>query len=165
MAGGAQPIDLLLHKGKKHLTKQEIEKRKEAEAKFNFKSDKLKVPKWLDDIAKKEFKRLVEEFSGLDILKNPDVDMLALYCDAYSQYQLITDEINKEGLMIVHVNKAGESNRIPHPLLTKKQALFQQMSAIASKFGFTPSDRAKITFPKEVPKEESEEDKLFGGKV
>ena len=33
MAGTRQPIDLLLHKGKKYLTKKEIEERKATEVK------------------------------------------------------------------------------------------------------------------------------------
>ncbi|HHB2032762.1 TPA: P27 family phage terminase small subunit, partial [Bacillus cereus] len=44
--------------------------------------------------------------------------------------------------------------KVPHPLLTKKKQLHEQMKALAVEFGLTPSARAKIVIPnsKQGPK-------------
>ena len=44
--------------------------------------------------------------------------------------------------------QAAETNKVPHPLLTKKKQLHEQMKAIGVDFGFTPSARARIVMPR-----------------
>jgi len=159
----AKPIHLhLLQGNKSRLTKKEIEKRVEVENKLKPKKDKVKPPKWLDSIAKKEFKRIAEELMELDLLTNIDVNALAAYCDAYSDYIKCTQIIREEGLMVEYTNKAAETNKVPHPLLTKKKQLHEQMKSLASEFGLTPVARAKIALPKEKDKPKTEEEQLFG---
>ena len=48
---------------------------------------------------------------------------------------------------VEYTNKAAETNKVPHPLLTKKKQLHEQMKALAVEFGLTPSARAKIVIP------------------
>ncbi|MCY8385807.1 phage terminase small subunit P27 family, partial [Bacillus haynesii] len=55
MARPRQPVDLLLVKGKKNLTKQEIEERRKQEIKAP--SDKVKAPSYLPKDLKREFKK------------------------------------------------------------------------------------------------------------
>lgn len=163
MGRNAKPIHLhLLQGNKSRLTKKEIEKRVEVENKLKPKKDKVKPPKWLDSIAKKEFKRIAEELMELDLLTNIDVNALAAYCDAYSDYIKCTQIIREEGLMVEYTNKAAETNKVPHPLLTKKKQLHEQMKSLASEFGLTPVARAKIALPKEKDKPKTEEEQLFG---
>ena len=163
MGRKAKPIELILLNGNKaRLTKAEIDARKANQQKLKPKADKIKPPSWLDDRAKKEFRRIVKELQELDLLTNIDIDMLAAYCDAYSQYVECTKVIREEGLMVEYTNKAAETNKVPHPLLTKKKQLFDQMKAIALEFGLTPSARAKLALPKEEPKEETKFEKMFG---
>jgi P27 family predicted phage terminase small subunit len=65
-------------------------------------------------------------------------------------------------LMVEYTNKAAETNKVPHPLLTKKKQLFEQMKAVASEFGLSPSARAKLATPKKEEKPKTEEEQLFG---
>jgi P27 family predicted phage terminase small subunit len=163
MGRKAKPIQLHLLEGNKNrLTKGEIEKRAEAEAKLKPKSDKVKPPAWLDKIAKKEFKRIAKELEELDLITNVDINALAAYCDAYSDYVKCTKIIQEEGMMVEYTNKAAETNKVPHPLLTKKKQLHEQMKALAVEFGLTPSARAKIALPKKEEKPKTEEEILFG---
>jgi P27 family predicted phage terminase small subunit len=162
MGRRAKPVDLMLIQGTKHLTKKEIEARREAEAKLKPKADKIKPPNWLDKEAKKEFKRIADELMELDLLTNVDINALAAYCDAYSDYIKCTQIIQQEGLMVEYTNKAAETNKVPHPLLTKKKQLHEQMRSLAAEFGLTPSARAKLSIPKEEPKEPTEFEKTFG---
>lgn len=55
MARPRQPVDLLLVKGKKNLTKKEIEERRKQEIKAP--DDKVKAPSYLPKDLKREFKR------------------------------------------------------------------------------------------------------------
>lgn len=165
MGRNAKPIELLLIQGKKHLTKNEIEQRQQAEKKFKPRSNNIKPPSWLDDLARKEFKRIVKELQEIELITNVDVNALAAYCDAYSDYVSCTRIIQEEGLMVEYTNKAAETNKVPHPLLTKKKQLHEQMKSLATEFGLTPSSRAKIALPKQEEKEKTEEEKLFGDRL
>lgn len=155
MGKRAMPIDLHLIKGNSNrLTKEQIEQRKEAEERIKPKADNINPPSWLKDKAKTEFNRLTKELSQIDLVTNVDIDALALYCDAYVDYIECSDIISKEGLMIEHTNKAGAENIVPHPLMTKKKQLFDQMKSLANEFGLTPGARAKIAIPKKEEKKD-----------
>ncbi len=163
MGRKAKPIQLHLLEGNKNrLTKKQIEQRLEVEQRLKPKTDKVKPPSWLDSTAKKEFKRIAAELMELELLTNIDVNALAAYCDAYSDYIKCTKIIQEEGLMVEYTNKAAETNKVPHPLMTKKRQLYDQMKSIASEFGLTPAARAKIAIPKKDEKPKTEEERLFG---
>lgn len=70
MAGARQPVDLLLVKGKKNLTKQEIEERRKQEIKAP--SDKVKAPSYLPKDLKREFKKIADELKNIGIMTNLD---------------------------------------------------------------------------------------------
>lgn len=166
MGRKAKPIHLHLLEGNKNrLTKNEIEYRVETEQRLKPKKDKVKPPSWLDPIAKKEFKRIAKELAELDLITNVDVNALAAYCDAYSEYIRCTEIIREEGLMVEYTNKAAETNKVPHPLLTKKKQLHEQMRSIAIEFGLTPSARARLAMPKKEEKPKSEAELLFGDRL
>ena len=151
----AKPIHLHLLEGNTNrLTKEEIDQRLAAEKKLQAKKDKVKPPTWLDSVAKREFKRIAGELLDLDVITNIDVNALARYCDAYSDYVESTKIVREEGLMVEYTNKAAETNKVAHPLLTKKKQFHEQMKALEVELGLTPSARAKIVIPniKQGPK-------------
>ncbi|SDX05930.1 phage terminase, small subunit, putative, P27 family [Marininema mesophilum] len=49
--------------------------------------------------------------------------------------------------MVEYTNNSAETNRVPHPLLTKKKQLHEQMKSLAVEFGLTPSSRARLAMP------------------
>ncbi|HDW3058686.1 phage terminase small subunit P27 family [Bacillus cereus] len=149
MGRKAKPIHLHILEGNTNrLTKEEMKQRLESEKRWKAKSDKVRPPTWLDSVAKKEFKRIAGELLELEVMTNIDVNALALYCDAYADYMACTKIIQEEGLLVEYTNKAAETNKVPHPLLTKKKQLHEQMKAIGVDFGFTPSARARIVMPR-----------------
>lgn len=152
----------LLDNNAGHKTKDEIQRRLEAESQMKVDTDKVKPPTWLSKAAKKEFKYLASEMEKTKLLTNTDVHLLAVYCNAYVEYVECEAIVNKEGLMVEHTNKASETNRVPHPLLTKKKAAFDIMAKVAGEFGFTPGSRARIAIPKKPPKEPTEFEQKFG---
>lgn len=154
MAGRkAMPIELLLVKGKKNLTKQEIDARRKAENKIRPNADKVRPPAWLSPEAKREFKKLAVELQQTELITNVDVNQLAIYCRAYARYVELQNGTIEE-------NEEGEEIR----LYDEKQIdiLFKQLKAMSAEFGFTPSSRAKIAIPKEPEKEKTPDEIMFG---
>ena len=149
-----QPTDLLLVKGKKHLTKAEIEDRKSKEIKAP--SDKVKAPSYLPADLKKEFNKIAKELKEIGIITNLDIDALARFIIAKKMYLELTKQIlKKPELMIVDKD-----------IVTTQDKLFKQCRASASDLGLTISSRCKLVVPKKEDKKElTEEEKLFGGRV
>ncbi|AUN10427.1 phage terminase small subunit P27 family [Clostridium botulinum] len=154
MARPRQPTDLLLVKGKKHLTKAEIEDRKSKEVKAP--SDKVKAPSYLPADLKKEFNKIAKELKEIGIITNLDIDALARFIIAKKMYLELTKQIlEKPELMIVDKD-----------IVTTQDKLFKQCRVSASDLGLTISSRCKLVVPKKEDKKElTEEEKLFGGKV
>jgi phage terminase small subunit len=83
----AKPIDLIMADGnKRHLTKAEIEHRKNTEIRFG--NDKLVCPKHIknDKIAYAKWKELIRLYKDFDFVASGDIGMLGRYCMAYSEY-------------------------------------------------------------------------------
>lgn len=93
MAGQRQPTDLVVMKGKKHLTKAEIEARKNAEVVAP--NDKVKPPAYLTPEQKKKFRKLSKELLAIKLIANVDCDALARLLIAQDQYIEITDKIRE----------------------------------------------------------------------
>ena len=87
MGRNAKPIDLIMADGnKRHLTKAEIEHRKNTEIRFG--NDKLVCPKHIKNNknAYAKWKELIRLYKDFDFVASGDVGMLGRYCMAYSEY-------------------------------------------------------------------------------
>ena len=95
MAGRhAQPVEMLLVNGKKHLTKDEIQQRRQSEVKFG--SDRLVCPAYVrkDPVAHSKWREIVKEYKQaaemkINLVTSSDVGILAMYCKTYSEYQML----------------------------------------------------------------------------
>lgn len=87
MGRNGQPVDLLVAKGKKHLTKAEIESRKENEIKLG--SKKLTCPEFVknDVEAYKKWKEILKIYKDVDFVSSGDIGLLSRYCKTFSEYQ------------------------------------------------------------------------------
>jgi len=91
MAGQRQPIALVQAKGKKHLTKAEIEERQRTEVKAA--ADKVTAPQYLSPTQKRTFKKIVKELRAIDLISNLDVDALARLVIAQEKYIAVKNVI------------------------------------------------------------------------
>lgn len=101
MAGQRQPTDLVVMNGRKHLTKAEIEARKNAEV--TAPCDKVRPPSYLTPEQKKQFRKIAKELLEIKLISNLDCDALARLLIAQTQYIEITEQIRATPLMqILH---------------------------------------------------------------
>lgn len=153
-------VETMIVEGKTHLTKQEIEKRREEEAALIGSSDHIKLPSFIKDkTAKKEFDRVVAELINLGIVSNLDNTVLAIYCNAFANYSKITEQLSKQDLVVSYTNKAGATNDVENPLIKAQMKYIDVMLKCSNKLGLSISDRLKLVVPKkEKVKDEIEEE-------
>lgn len=97
MGRNGQPIDILTAKGKKHLTKAEIEHRKKSEIKIGEK--KLKCPAFVRNNieAYAKWKEITKIYKDIDFVSSGDIGLLARYCMTFSEYlKLLTQKTQIE---------------------------------------------------------------------
>ncbi|MED1419028.1 phage terminase small subunit P27 family [Bacillus smithii] len=153
MARPRQPIDLLVYKGKKNLTKKEIEERKAQEVKAP--NDKVKAPTYLPKELKREFKKIADQLIEIGIMTNLDVDALARFLIAKKLYLDLTQKLLENSNLLLDKDLVGTQDK-----------LFKQCRAAASDLGLTISSRCKLVIPKkEEEKPKSKEERLFSDRL
>lgn len=148
MARPKQSVELLLLKGRKHLTKTEIEERKSSQIKAP--ADKVRAPSYLSDDLKKDFKKLSKQLIDLEIFSNLDVDTLARYLIAQDLYLKFTKKITSEEFVF------------DEKIIAAQDKYFKQCRQCALDLGLTISSRCKLAIPKQEEKEADPRDKRFG---
>lgn len=174
MAGQRQPIALVEMKGKKHLTKAEIEARKNSEVVAP--NDKVKPPSYLTQDQKKRFRKLAKELLEIKLIANVDCDALARLLIAQEQYIEITEQIRNTPLMedvpIYETREnpdTGEKERVQvgtrqvvngerERLMIIQDRCMKQCRQGASDFGMTVSSRCRLVVPK--PQQQKPENKF-----
>ena len=113
-----------------------------------------KPPPHLDDVAKREWKRISGVLFNLQILSDIDRSALAAYCQAYSRWVKAENKIKREGFVIE--TKNGNIIQSPYVSIANKAMLI--MHKFLVEFGMTPSARAglKISGGGEKKKPEDE---------
>ena len=160
MAGQRQPIGLVQANGRKHLTKEEIERRKRTEVQPC--TDGIEAPAYLTATQKKQFNKIAGQLQKIKIMGETDVDALARYITAQSLYEAAVRELRKlakdrpkdpeaEGYY-----KDLELWYVLNDLAAKKQdRYFKQSQTAARDLGLTISSRCKLQVPvkEEAPRE------------
>lgn len=120
-----------------------------------------KPPTWLtDDVAKKEWKRLIGELDKINIIGNLDLNNLAAYCNAYSQYRKATKQLKSEHLTVEKMTKYGVQI-VPNPLIAVQSKYSDEMRRYASLCGLTIDSRLKAGSGK-IDKQEEKIERKFG---
>lgn len=151
MAGQRQPIELVLAKGSKHLTKAEIQERQDREVKPI--TDNIIAPDYLTKKQKDEFYRIAEQLKKLKIMGETDVDALGRYITANDFY--------------IHAVKKMRSKEVKNdPFLFENWAkvqekYFKQARASANDLGLSISSRCKLVVPERSEPQKENKFKKF----
>ncbi len=139
MAGPKQPVDLILAKGRSHLTNEEIETRRSEEVKPPA-PKQLRAPKYLTGEAKKEFNAIAKQLLEIGIVSRLDTDALARYVLSQQQYLAATREA-----MAALKDKDGEKSA-GWSLIQDRY--FKQARNSAADLGLTVTSRCRLVIPK-----------------
>lgn len=147
MARPRQPIELVVAKGKKNLTKAEIQERLDSEVKPV--GDNITAPDFLTKRQKDDFYKIAEQLQKLKIMGETDVDALGRYIVANDFY-------------INAIRKMRSTAVKNNPELFDKwskiqERYFKQCRSCANDLGLTISSRCRLVVPatKEAPKKEN----------
>lgn len=175
MAGQRQPIELVKAKGRKHLTKAEIEERERTEVRAP--ADKVTAPPYLTPPQKKAFKKMAKELREVGLIANLDVDALARLVIAQEKYVEVTAELGRQPLMVTVEVPTGYKDEHGEQVWRKQEAVngeaerlsllqdryFRQCRQGAADFGLTVSSRCRLAVPKkqDEPQDENKFKKKF----
>jgi len=124
-----------------HRTKAVIEARKENTPKIA--PGRLRPPTWLDEVGKKEWRKIIRLSKDAGIFTSLDVNALGHYCQSFSRLIAVYDEYRKAqektpGTSIIIVR--GYIN----PLIKEMQQEEDQCRKWGSILGLDPVSRARI---------------------
>ena len=97
-------------------------------------------PAWLDDEAKREWRRLARTMESMGVLTEADMAAFAAYCDAYSKWKEATEFLDQHGL--IFKTPSGYIQQVPQVSIA--QTYGKLMTKIATEFGLTPASRSRI---------------------
>lgn len=137
MAGQKQPIEVVIAKGKKHLSKKEIETRRNSELKVDLKD--IQVPKYLSAKLKKEFEDLAMKLLDINIMTELDEDCLANYLMAKERYLKFSKMLNKA--------TKEKDIRSMESLTSMQDKALKQCRAFGNDLGLSITSRCKLVVP------------------
>lgn len=137
MAGSRQPIELVMAKGKKHLSKDEIKERMESE--IHAPSDNIEIPSYLTKSQKAKFEFYAKQLLDLNIMSNLDSEALAKYITTNDMYEMVTKKLR---------TSAVKNNISLFEYYSKAQERYLKLSrSMANDLGLSISSRCKLVVP------------------
>ena len=156
MARPREPIELVIAKGKKNLTKAEISERRATEVQPCL--DGIEPPAYLTAAQKKRFVKLATQLQKIKIMGETDCETLSRYITAQTQYEKATKALR--GMKPPKPTGDDEADMILMADYYKNEEMvaklqdryFKQAHTSATALGLTISSRCKL----EVPVKEEE---------
>lgn len=147
----AKPIDLIMADGnKRHLTKAEIEHRKNTEIRFG--NDKLVCPKHIKNNknAYAKWKELIRLYKDFNFVASGDIGMLGRYCMAYSEYLDLIERraiINQLSINIeehYYIEKELKDAEVPEKRIEKMIEKYEFILSIGGLIALDKAINAKM---------------------
>jgi len=155
MARPREPIALIQAKGKKNLTKAEIEAREATEVQPC--GDEIVAPSYLSAAQKKHFDKLARQLQKIKIMGETDCDTLATYVVAQELYVSTVKDLRAAhrkkpkgddfGALLIWTEALEKLDK-------RQDRYFKQATTAARELGLTISSRCKLQVPikEETPK-------------
>ena len=138
MAGRPKkPAALLEAEGKSHMSKSELQDRKESELKVPFTD--VTPPSYLSKTQKKKFKDIANKLLAIGIMTELDVDCLAMYVLAFDLYVSYTETLAQ----MIETNDLEEMKSVQN----LQDKAFRQAHTAARSLCLTITDRCRVTVP------------------
>ena len=98
-------------------------------------------PDMLSEDARKQWDLVAPQLHSMGVLSQIDATALEMYCVAFGQWRHAQEKIRLLG-PIIKIEKTGYLQQSPYMQIANKS--FDQMKAMLSEFGMTPSSRTRI---------------------
>lgn len=151
MPGPRQPTDLIVARGKKHLSKAEEAKRRSQEPKVE-KPKTATPPKWLPEPLKTGFRKLGKQLIAAGIYTGLDADTLGRYLVAHQEWLRAT-QYAQAGLEAGDLEETEAWGRV-------QDRYFKQARNCANDLGLTVTSRCRLVIP-EGAKQQTEDSNPF----
>ena len=99
-----------------------------------------RCPSWLEDEAKKEWRRMGKTLEQMGLLTEMDMAAFAGYCQAYARWKEAEEFITQHGSIVK--TPSGYWQQVPQVSIA--QTYLKIMNKFAEQFGLTPSSRSRI---------------------
>ena len=160
----------LLQKNPNKRNTKELKKRAEVEEKLKMNTDEIRAPSWLDKQGKEVFEFIKNELLSVELVMNPDVYLMAMYSDWYSQYVELRKQYRKmqrEYKKEYKRNKelaevsGKEFNEPPemygNPLSKQMDTCSKNLRVFGGDLGLSPASRAKLAIKLSQDEEDDSE--------
>jgi P27 family predicted phage terminase small subunit len=117
----------------KNLSKEEIQLRKEQEARLRGGTDDITPSYYLDERQQEVFDWLVSELEASDMLSNLDSPNLSAFAFALVQLEHCNDMINR-----------NPNNLFDKQLMSSREKLVKEVQRYTNEFCLSPQSRAKV---------------------
>jgi len=97
-------------------------------------------PKYLNKIARVEWKRMAKQLLALGLISQLDRAFLAGYCTAYATWAEAEEQLEQYG----KVFKSPSGYPMASPYLAIRDRALEQMRAFGTEFGMSPSSRSRV---------------------
>ena len=97
-------------------------------------------PSHLSGEAKREWRRMARDLAQLGLLSRIDRGALALYCQAWGRWVEAEEALKRHGTMV----KSPNGFPMQSPYLAVANKAMEQMRAMLTEFGMSPSSRTRV---------------------
>lgn len=118
-----------------------------------------RCPAWLEDEAKKEWKRMGKILEQMGLLTDMDMAAFAGYCQAYARWKEAEEFLTQHGSIVRTPN--GYLQQVPQ--VTIAQTNLKIVLRFCEQFGLTPSARSRIAADNAAADPEDDMEQLLGG--
>lgn len=99
------------------------------------------APTFLSPVAKKHWRKTVNELYAAKVMTKLDTDALCLYVEAYARWLDANEHLQKFGTVV----KSPQGYPMQSPYMSISNKAFEQMKGMLAEFGMTPAARTKVT--------------------
>ena len=102
------------------------------------------APKWLvDEIAKKEYRRVVKLLEKMEIIGDLDITNIGGYCNAYANYLRVTEQLSQQAYYVERETKTGVIV-VKNPLVDIQTTYASEMRRFEQLIGMSVDSRLKL---------------------
>ena len=118
-----------------------------------------RCPSWLEDEAKKEWKRMGKILEQMGLLTDMDMAAFAGYCQAFARWKEAEEFLSQHGSIVRTPN--GYLQQVPQ--VTIAQTNLKIVLKFCEQFGLTPSARSRIAADNAPADPKDDMEMLLGG--